>query len=265
MRRKSTQKLLALFFVTACGGLMTASGCQSTQFFNEGPGQPTDRARGSVPAGTLGVCRRPYTRRPPIVNEKLWENTKYCTSRTPDNYVRLGYGHKKYKPDAVRKVDKMMEALREGSNEDSGNGRMLEMLSLVRERGAKDPWLRDRISKDSARTSTCDFTYMLNTMEKEHEKLRRGDRCAAHAYDPKQKAEVCLFDTASEEAMWLTSAWACVARTGEVGKQESCFRLCAYDDYCARQVSCVSPDLDLVLCAMGVCLPEKKDGIFRTG
>ena len=56
--------------------------------------------------------------------------------------------------------------------------------------------------------------------------------------------------------MWLTSAWSCVTHTGAVGEEQSCYRLCAYDDYCARQVSCAAPDIDLLLCTLGVCLPE---------
>lgn len=261
MKSERFRLLLAGLALGLGGAIVGASGCSTTEFYNEGPGQPSDRARGSVPAGTLGVCKRPFTRKPPIVSESLWDHAKPCTSKTPESYVRLGYGHIKFRPDAVRKVEKVMEALREGPREDRGNATMLAMLRAVREEGENDPWLKDRISKNSSRTAVCDFTYLLNTMEREVHKLQ-GDRCAAEAYDPKLRTEVCLFDTSKDEATWLTSAWACVTQTGELGREQSCHRLCAYDDYCSRQVSCAAPDIDLVLCAMGVCLPEKRAGIF---
>lgn len=262
MERHPVRALLAGVGLCLGGALLSAAGCSSTEFYNEGPGQPSDRARGSVPAGTLGVCKRPFTRKPPIVDDELWNNTKPCTSTTPASFVRLGFGHIKFRPDAVRKVEKMMEALREGPSEDKGNSVMLSMLQTLRADGESDPWLKDRVSKNSSRTAACDFTYLLNTMEREVQKLQSGDRCPAEAYDTKKRTEVCLFDTDNAEAMWLTSAWACVTRTGELGKAQSCHRLCAYDDYCARQVGCAAPDIDLILCAMGVCLPEQREGIF---
>lgn len=245
----STMMLLGL-------GVSLAIGCSSTQFYNEGPGQPEDRASGTVPTGMIGVCKRPFSKRPPIVDEALWENARVCSASTPKNFVRLGYGHERTGGDQSRKVERMMEALREGPRIDGGNTKVLSMLRTIRAEGQSDPWLRDRVREESARTSVCDVTYLLNTMEQESARLRRGDRCAVRAYDQKQRKEVCLFDTSLEEAVWLTSAWACTARTEYTQKPESCHRLCAYDDYCARQVSCAAPDIDLALCAMGVCLPE---------
>jgi hypothetical protein len=245
---------IAGLFVSAMSGA-TAVGCQSTQFYNEGPGQPNDRAGGAVPIGMVGVCKRPFTRRPPIVNPSLWEHAKLCKSDTPKSYVRLGFGHENA-PEAQRKMDRMMEALRAGTNEDSGNTTVLAMLRTIRADGENDVWLKDRVNRESARIEPCDFTYLLNTMEGQSERLKNGDRCAVYAYDQTDRREVCLFDTQVEEAVWLTSAWACVTQTGVIGKGESCHKLCAYDDYCSRQTSCVAPDIDLTLCAMGVCLPE---------
>ena len=77
----------------------------------------------------------------------------------------------------------------------------------------------------------------------------------------KVRAEVCLFDTNRDEVVWLTSSWSCVTHSGSLGDDTSCFQLCGYDDYCAKQVNCTAPDVDLLLCAMGVCLPEPKAGI----
>ncbi len=256
---------LALFGLVGAStlALSAAAGCSSTQFFYEGPGQPSDRASSSVPSGMLGVCRRPFTQKPPIVNAVLWDHAKPCSQATPSTFIRLGYGHERGNVEsASHKVEKMMEALREGPRSEGGNTKVLGALRGIRTEGENDPWLRDRVSKQSARTEACDFTYLLNTMANESSKLKAGDRCAARVYDQKDRQEVCLFDTSVEEAVWLTSTWACMTRTGEVGQAESCHRLCAYDDYCARQVSCAAPDVDLALCALGVCLPQPTDPVL---
>lgn len=234
---------------------LAIGGCSSTQFYNEGPGQPIDRAGGAVPIGMVGVCKRPFTRRPPIVNGALWDHAKTCKSTTPRNFIRLGYGHDA-SPEAQRKIERMMDALREGPKEQGGNTTVLATLRAIRSEGESDAWLKDRINRDSARSTPCDFTYLLNTTEGESQRLKNGDRCAVYAYDQTDRKEVCLFDTEVQEAVWLTGAWACVTETGVIGKGESCHKLCAYDDYCARQVSCAAPDVDLTLCALGVCLPE---------
>ena len=246
--------------IACVGGL--ATGCSSTQFQYEGRGQESDRASGSVPTGMLGVCKRPFSEKPPIVNAVLWDHAKTCTGETPAGYIRLGYGRERGdKAEAKRKEDRMMEALKEGPQKEVGNTKVLSMLREIRSEGEADPWLRDRISKQSARTEACDYSYLFNTMEGERTRLT-GDRCAARAYDQKDRKEVCLFDTNVEEAVWLTSTWACMTRTGEVGNTESCHRLCAYDDYCSEQVSCATPDVDLTLCALGVCLPETNSPVY---
>jgi hypothetical protein len=246
-------------FVAASFALATAAGCTWTEFYNEGPGQPYDRATAAVPIGMVGVCRRAFTKRPPIVSPSLWEHARLCKSDTPKEYIRLGYGQGNSE-EAARKIERMMTALREGPKEQAGNTAVLAMLRAIRAEGLNDKWLKDRVSRESARTSVCDFSYLLNTMESESAKLRGGDKCAVYAYDQVDKKETCLFDTNVNEAVWLTGAWACMTRTGSMGQGESCHKLCAYDDYCARQVSCAAPDVDLALCAMGVCLPEP-DGL----
>ncbi len=241
---------------------LSAPACSSTQFNYEGPGQPFDRASGSVPTGMIGVCKRPFSEKPPIVNSALWEHAKTCNAETPEGFIRLGYGRERGdKTEAKGRVDRMMAALKEGPKPDVGNTKVLAMLRTIRSEGTSDPWLRDRISKQSARTEACDYTYLFNTMEGESAKIRH-DRCAARAYDQEERQEVCLFDTNVEEAVWLTGTWACVTRTGEVGNTESCHRLCAYDDYCAEQVSCATPDVDLTLCALGVCLPAPEGSVY---
>jgi hypothetical protein len=247
----------------AVGSFTLASGCASTEFFNEGPGQPSDRASGTVPAGDLGVCKKDGTKRPPIVNDKLWQSAPPCTSRTPDSYIRLGYGGTDGQPDDDDKqVERILQGLREGQKENSGNNQFLAMLRQVRDSALKNPALRDRVSRETARSSACDFTYLLNTMGKQRLKLAEGNACTAEAYDVKERTEACIFDQSRQEGLWLTSGWACLMHTRALGEEESCHRLCAYDDYCARQVSCAAGDIDLLLCAMGVCLPEPKAGFY---
>jgi hypothetical protein len=253
--RIDTGTVLALGALGAASFVVAAmAGCSSTEFHNEGPGQPYDRASGAVPVGTVGVCKRPFTKRPPLVNPVLWEHAKVCKTDTPKSFVRLGYGHET-NTEAERKIERMMEALREGPKTEGGNTTVLAMLRQIRSEGENDKWLRDRIQRESARTEPCDFSYFLNTMEGQAQRLKNGDRCAVYAYDQVDKQEVCLFDTKVEEAVWLTSAWACTTDRGVVGKGESCHKLCAFDDYCTRQASCTAPDIDLALCALGVCVP----------
>ncbi len=251
--RKTALSLCALGALSLAAS--AAVGCSSTVYPREGPGQPHDKAFGAVPVGMVGVCKRPQTLKPPIVNPVLWEHAKLCRSDTPKEYLRLGYGHSNA-PQAKIKVDRMMEALREGPKENGGNTTVLTMLRTIRSEGLNDPWLKDRVNRESTRTTACDFTYLLNTMEDESAALKNGDRCAVYAYDQVDRQEVCLFDTQVQEAVWYTSAWACMTNTGVVGKGESCHRLCDYDDYCSRQVSCAQNDFDLGLCALGVCTPE---------
>ncbi|MBW2457846.1 MAG: hypothetical protein JRI68_25295 [Deltaproteobacteria bacterium] len=238
-------------------------GCPSTVFIKEGSGQPTDRASGKAPQGSVGACRERGTKRPPVVNAALWENLKPCTAKTPRRYLRLGYGKKLGKPDeeAERRMTAIMESLTSGATEQDGNTRMLGMLRTVRRQALDDPKLAARVERDNSRTFACDYSYLLNTTQKEYEKLE-GNKCPAAAYDPKQRADVCLFDTSVKETVWLTSAWSCLAFTDTVGEGGSCYRLCAYNDYCAGQVSCAQADFDLVLCALGVCMPEKVAGLF---
>lgn len=248
----------------AVAGLSIVWGCATTEYPVEGPGQPTDRASGEVPPGSLGVCKLPLAKRPPIVNEKLWDDARICTPRTPERFIRLGYGAgiagAATDEEAQKNMEKYLQTLRDGRKEEGGNNQIVSAIRSLHEQGMKDPMLRYRVARESARTSVCDYTYLLNTMSAQRQKLAQGNPCATQAYDPKQRTEVCLFDTTKEEAVWLTSSWSCVTHSGAMGEETSCFRMCAYDEYCAKQVSCTAPDVDLLLCAMGVCLPEERVG-----
>lgn len=246
-------------------------GCSATEYHYEGPGIEEDPASTSVPAGMIGVCKRRFTERPPIVNPVLWEDAKWCTASTPDSFVRLGYGSDRGDMQHARdRVARMMGSMFH-AREEHRNDIITRMMGEARDAGKYDPWLEERVSKQSARTGECDYRYLFDKMEPEAKALRGGSdeerRCAALAYDQKLRKQVCLFDTRPREqsdprpegmpdsATWLTSGWACMTRTGEVGNSESCHRLCQYDDYCAQQVSCSVTDVDLALCALGVCLP----------
>jgi len=243
-------------------GVGAAGACASTEFFNEGSGAPTDRASGSVPEGTLGVCKRPGTKRPPIVSAKIWDDAKPCLATTPAAFARLGYGRDKPNDDeADKQVEKILEAVRTAQKTESRSAELATMLRGLRDAAQKDPLLRDRVTRDPA-SKTCDLAYLFNTMAKERSRLEQGNVCPAEAYDPKARSEVCLLDTGRSEASWLGSGWDCMTHTtASTAQEQSCHRLCAYDDYCARQVSCAAPDFDLVLCALGVCLPEPRAGI----
>lgn len=242
----------------------TMPACASTEFFNEGPGQPSDRATGAVPAGSIGVCKRPGTKRPPIVSERLWEDARPCSGRTPATFIRLGYGRpiEGGDPEADAQMDKTLKILGDAARDEKGRPAFTAMMRGLREVAAKDPWMKDRVFHPSATTGTCDIAALLSTMAGERTKLERGDRCAAYAYDSRLRGETCLFDATRDDVTWLTSAWSCMTHTGAVGEEQSCYRLCAYDDYCARQVSCAAPDVDLLLCTLGVCLPEARDGFY---
>jgi len=202
-----------------------------------------------------------------MVNEKLWEDARVCTPRTPGRYIRLGYGGENTAnastDDAA--MQRYFDALREGQKEEGGNNQLVATLRALHDGGLKDPALRDRVARESARAGVCDYSYLINTMARERKKLTHDNRCAVMVYDPKIKDDLCLFDTARDEVVWLTSSWSCVTHTGAAGEQQSCFRLCGYDDYCAKQVACAAPDIDLLMCAMGVCIPEPRAGIYATG
>jgi hypothetical protein len=259
--------IAAFALATAWGCASTAWGCASTELLQEGPGQPTDRASGAVPAEAIGVCRQRASKRPPIVNEKLWEDAPVCTERTPDRYLRLGVGAglggATTDAEADQNLERLLTALREGQEDEAGD-RKLALAGAIRglrDRSLGDPALRDRVARDAARAGTCDHAYLLSAMTRERAKLSRGDRCAAEAYDGKLRGEACLFDASRDEVVWLTSSFSCIAPRDAIGQGASCFRMCGDDDYCAAQVSCAAPDLDLLLCALGVCFPEPRAGI----
>ncbi len=254
-----------LAIVGAVIGASLVWGCASTQFYNEGPGSPSDRASGVVPDGSIGVCRVPNSKRPPIVNEKLWEDSRPCSAQTPERFIRLGYGPglagAVTDADADKNMERLLNVLREGQKEDVGNNQVVSTLRNLHDYGLRirtcaiaSP-ARQR-APASATTRTCSTRCRASAASSP-----RGDRCAAQAFDGKQRNEVCLFDTARDEVVWLTSSWSCATHVGAIMEHTSCFQLCAYDDYCAKQVSCSAPDIDLLLCAMGVCIPEPRVGI----
>lgn len=243
---------------------ISLAGCPTTEFYREGPGTASDRASGIAPAGALGACRIPGNRRPPLVNEALWKNLRQCSEKTPRRYLQLGYGRTmdgKFDDDAQARVDRIMRSIQEAAKEKDGNTRMLGMLRDVRRYAANDQRLVARIERAQNRTYPCDYRYLFTTMVKQQETVKT-DRCPIYVYDPKLRREHCLFDISVEGTSWLTGAWGCFAFTQTVGEGESCYRKCSYDDYCAAQVNCSAPDFDLVMCALGVCLPEKAKGLY---
>src|SRR5262249_50438341 len=148
-------------------------------------------------------CKRDGTKRPPIVNEKLWEGAPPCTSRTPDSYIQLGYGGTEGQPnDDDKQIEQILQGLREGQKDTAGNNQFLAMLRTVGDSALKHPALPDRVSRESARSSACDFTYLLNTMGKQRLKLADGNTCTAEAYDVKERNEACIFDQSRQEGLW---------------------------------------------------------------
>ncbi|WP_437492737.1 hypothetical protein WME75_18735 [Sorangium sp. So ce1014] len=241
-----------------------AAGCASTEYVNEGPGQPTPRASGTLPPGSTGVCKQPQTKRPPIVSEELWAHTKPCTPRTPASYIRLGYakdGAAGADPEAEQLVERVLTALAEGTKPEDGNNQVTSAIRAVRAYAARKDELRARIVRESADGQACDVTYLLNTMSAARSKLSGGEACTAEVFDPETRGDACLFDTKRPEGLWLSSGWSCMTFTGALGNEASCHQLCGYDDYCARQVYCAAGDVNLLLCTLGVCLPEPSAGI----
>jgi hypothetical protein len=254
----------ALASLTLALGALALVGCPSTAFIDEGAGQPGDRTTGFAPPGSIGACRILGSKRPPIVDKDLWEHLRVCNKRTPRRYLRLGYGQVlKEDTEADRQMTLIMEALRQAYGETEGNLKMLRMLRAVQQAALADEELASRVERNSSRTSACDYTYLFGTTEKTYSKMGVGeDPCPAYVFDPKLRAEVCMFDLSVQEAKWLTSAWDCLAFTETLGEGESCHRMCAFDDHCAAQVSCARGDFDLVLCGLGVCMPQRRQGIF---
>lgn len=248
-------RIAAVAFM-ALGGTVGTASCASTEYHAEPPGEAAGPNGNAVPSGAIGVCKRADSKRPPVVSEALWEHTRPCTPRTPPEHIRLGYSEKN-DPGVEQQNDAILNGLKEGQKEDGGNNAMLSTVRGLRQRAVDIPTLRDRVSRDTTSGGTCDFTYLLNTMSKAREKIEH-DSCTAEVYDAKERKEVCLFDASKPEASWLTSGWACLMNVRSLGSDQSCHRLCAYDDYCMRQVSCAGADVDLLLCAMGICLPQQR-------
>jgi hypothetical protein len=194
----------------------------------------------------------------------VWDHAKTCSPKTPLSYLRLGYaraGSAGQDPEVEQLVERFLTAAPDAMKVDGGNNVMTSSIRSVRTYAAKNDALRDRVARESPSEHVCDFTYLLNTMSVTRSKLKPDDPCTAKVFDPEQRKDVCLFDMSRPDVTWLTSGWDCVTFTGALGNEQSCYRLCGYDDYCARQVYCAAPDLDLVLCTMGVCLPEQRRGV----
>ena len=255
------RRILASIAFAACAALLI--GCPETSFPDEGSGQPSDRAQGKAPPGSIGLCKIPFSRRPPILNERLWNNITLCNKRTPRRYVRVGYSNERRAPDdeESRRLNYVMEELRRAQKEKDPNTRMILMTRAVKQSGADDEKLKARIERMDARTFACDYAYLLSTTRSEYAKVQQ-DNCPAYAFDPVLRRDVCMFDLQVPESAWLVSSWACLAFTDTVGEGESCHRMCAYDDYCSSQISCSQPDFDLVMCSLGVCMPEEVAGLY---
>ena len=184
---------LAALAVSGLLGLCAAAGCATTEFPQEGPGQPTPRAAGTLPPGSIGVCKQPFTKRPPIVTEELWEHAKPCSPRTPASYIRLGYakaGSAGVDPEAEQLVERVLGALSEGTKADGGNNQITRALRTVRAHAAKRDELRDRIARESPAEQACDFTYLLNTMQAARTRLSPDDPCTARVFDPETRAVI---------------------------------------------------------------------------
>lgn len=254
-KSRGLHRIAALALMAIGGSLGTAS-CASTEYFVEPPGEAAGQGGKAVPSGMIGVCKRADTKRPPVVSEALWEHARPCTPRTPPEHLRLGYSEKD-DPEVEKQNETILNGLKEGQKEDGGNVAMLATVRGVRQRAVDLPTLRDRVSRDTTTGGSCDFTYLLNTMSKAREKIEH-DSCSAEVYDVVEQKQVCLFDSGKPDATWLTSGWACLMNVRALGSDQSCHRLCAYDDYCMKQVSCAGADVDLLLCAMGICLPQQR-------
>src|SRR5262249_31935162 len=156
--------------------------------------------------------------KPTIVNPTLWDHTPVCSARTPDSFIRIGYG-REGDGEADRQMERILTTLAEGSDQKEGNNKMVTMLRGLQEWAIKQPALRDRVTGQSSRPLPCDFTYMLNTMGPERQKIEPNDPCTAHVYDVKDKQNVCLFDMSAKGVSWLTSSWDCMTRVAPAEAQ----------------------------------------------
>ncbi len=261
--RSLRRGLAALTLLSAAVALVGCPG-RSTIFFDEGPGQASDRASGKAPAGTLAACKVRDSKRPPLVNPVLWPHLKVCTSRTPRRYLRLGYSRVEGKGapdvDAERRLRSMLEGVKLGMTDAKGNVKLLGAVRALHQEALHVPALSNRVERNSARLQACDYARFLNTADARRK--QGDDACPVYAYDPSMRRETCLFDTQLPAAMWLTSGWECVAFTDTVGEGGSCHRMCSYDDYCTAQAGCTASDFSLIMCALGVCLPDKVAGLL---
>jgi hypothetical protein len=253
-------RVLASILLLASAGVL--AGCPDTVFPDEGSGQPGDRASGRAPSSSVGACRLRLSRRPPVIPQELWNHLPECNKRSPRRYLRIGYSSiLEADNDEALRLRYVMHELEEAYKEPDGNTRMILLTRAVQNVGVKDEKLKSRVERSTSRTFACDYDYLLDKTEKNFAKVT-SDQCPAYVYDPVLRRDVCMFDMRKPEVKWLASSWACLAFTETAGEGESCHRMCEYDDYCASQVSCAQPDFDLILCSLGVCLPEEVAGLF---
>ncbi len=138
------------------GWAWSGAGCAtSTEFFNEGPGQPADRATGTVPDG---VQRRvpaaqhgaPHHRRPEALGARAQLHAAHARrassgSATPPSPPPP-------RPTPSRSRSRSSPTLKEGEKEEGGNNKLVALMRNLHERGLKDPLpARPRLAADHAR------------------------------------------------------------------------------------------------------------------
>src|SRR5262245_56990180 len=108
-------------------GAVGVIGCPETEFPDEGSGQPSDRATGKAPPGSIGACRIPESRRPPIISESLWRHLPECNRRSARRYLRVGYSniHNSVDDEESLRMRYIMQELEKAQKEPDGNTRML--------------------------------------------------------------------------------------------------------------------------------------------
>src|SRR4051794_20489653 len=106
--KRGGARIAAATVALLAGAVGLIGGCSATEYHYEGNGIEEDPASSSVPTGMLGVCKRRFSEKPPIVNPVLWEHAKWCTASTPASFVRLGYGQERGDMEKARlRVQKM--------------------------------------------------------------------------------------------------------------------------------------------------------------
>lgn len=231
------------------------AGCSATQYPNEGPGETGEKFLTNVPPGALGVCRVEGSERPPLVRQEVWEHARACTSRTPRRFLRLGLVTGAVAPGA----DAILEALATAAMPEGDGSGLLLLTREVRRQALQSRGLKTRALRGAdTQARACDVGFLLRTMDETRKRIEK-EPCPIVVYDQTDRRNTCLVDVTSTKTIATTSSWDCFTHdTGVTGTEKSCYRLCGFDDHCAAQISCSAPDLDLLFCAAGVCLPEAR-------